>query len=564
MRRPVHRPGEADALEEAARTRGPDAGDLARAMQGKAGNAAVARLVGTMAAQRRIGREPKDPPGKADDAGKTGKPGGLRVLEGDPADEWLLAPPHTEEERKDGLFMGLGLREQDNKANAAAFVADYGEALVDLWAKNVAEEMAIVAEKAGWTVLEEVLKFAVIKSLEIIAGAMLTPGAVGLLGEFGEILGEHIVGHGVEVATAALGETGATLIGEHLKEGEIKSKKEELDKITTKLAGYFHGLTVATIGGLPNIEPYAQWIHHAKDSELGDFRMPRKFPEVPRELIRAVVAGVVVGELHRHADDRMYAGPKDPEKVNYFDDNIIIVHMGGKWGGAELERAQIYSSAELSEAIAGQAPISALPTVALRVETNLPFGSDFASAQKLMDSYRQPLGATGPDVGGFLGAYPQGLSPPLTGGTGEVMINAGIAEIPEFVVTRTPQGGIQVHGSHSIGLDVWLYQLATGDVGLSALVDAVMQDAAGHEELRRSNAEMRGDEDEGVSRMASVTDLARYTHEMIGTEDIREKAAAVLLVSYVASVVPEAPTDRYDHSGRNTQQLTPEGDLMQY
>jgi hypothetical protein len=121
-----------------------------------------------------------------------------------------------------------------------------------------------------------------------------------------------------------------------------------------------------------------------------------------------------------------------------------------------------------------------------------------------------------------------------------------------------------VHGSHSIGLDVWLYQLATGDTGLSALVDAVMQDAAGHEELRRSNAEMRGDETEGVSRMASVEELARYTHEMIGTEDIREKAAAALLAAYVESVVPEAPTDRYDHSGRNTQQLTPEGDLMQY
>jgi hypothetical protein len=120
---------------------------------------------------------------------------------------------------------------------------------------------------------------------------------------------------------------------------------------------------------------------------LAKFRLPPLFPAVKSSEIRATVAGLIASQLHGMLKIRSrgihiglqepFPDPRDPTRVDYYDDDIIVVR--------NMNYAQIYSpSPEIVKAIAGQVPISRIPLVPLYIYG----GNDVEAVNRLMTAFR--------------------------------------------------------------------------------------------------------------------------------------------------------------------------------
>jgi hypothetical protein len=509
-------------------------------LQRQVGNAAIARVLGEPAGSLAVAlmqRSPSGvtaapPPGLAaapepKDFPSWTDPASQEVLPGEPAPGYEVPhdlAPLTAADKLE-LYKALWKRERENKKNASHFVGEYGEALVELWGEHVSEAMAKAAEEAGWSLFGKILKFVVIKSLEIMAGTLLTPGAVAAFEAFEVKVAEKIVEKGIEAITAAGGEVGAELLEEGKKESDIEVKKHDLDRATKFFAHSLKELTVETIGGLPDVTPYARWLEEASDSQLVKFRIPYPFPEVSKGVIRATVAGLIASQLQEHAGGWRH-GPDGPDDVNHYDDNIILVALHPRPRGADHTRASIYSTSEdLTRAMSDHAPIRALPTVALRIEVDAEQNGDSTAASRLMAAYRSPGAAMDDEVAQFGKAYPQR---------------------DYMYITRSPHGEIKVLGG-GVSEHLWLYEWATGDASLSQLSSDVLRAAEGKEDYARELRALKGlpSEDDEVSSLQSPAHLADATQELFD-EDTKKKGAELLIHEHIDDIVPTPPTyDRW-------------------
>jgi hypothetical protein len=411
-------------------------------------------------------------------------------------------------------------RDLENKRNAGAFIGDFGSALISLWGKEVTEAMKQASENSGWSRFQKLLKFVVIKAVEWTLAAGLTPAGAAFFEALEVSISEHVIEKATEAGFGYYMENAAEKREEAAKSSKIERKKESLDKITDQFADLMRTLPNDTLSSLPSGDPYIEWLRLAPLDDLRKFRLPPLFPRVNSSEIRATVAGLIAGLLHVPLKVEsaglcigLQCAVPDPEKVEYYDDDIIVVR--------EMRDAQIYSpSPAIVKAIAGQVPISQVPLVPLYISNGGP-RADAAAAELLLTALRGYGAVSQQEKEDFVKAY---------------------AEPGEVTVTRL-FGEIEVTG-HSLAGDLKLYMVGSGDSRLVDLSREVLTWAHGEAEYRRN---IGSAPDEGVSRLADVADLAAKTRFYLEEANDKQRLAwaKALITNEIEKLVPQTPVDRY-------------------
>jgi hypothetical protein len=498
------------------------------ALQATAGNAAVNWLLrerGLVSLQR----EPQgststsDKPGASSELGTEGHEEYPPWSRSTPMDA-LPGDPVPPEARGDALKISTEIlrREEANKRNWALFTGAYGKALMELWGKELTEQMKKAGEHAGWSLFQSILKFAAIKALEWSAAAMFTPAAAEVFEALGAKFGEAVTEKAVEAGVGFYLDKRAEGMEEHRKESQLGKKKEDLDAVTDRFAALLGDLPTATAKLMPSVSPWHEWLRNAQPYQLDKFRLPPLFPKPDPTTIRGVVAGVIVGEMHgvlraeRHGSWGLQTGtpdPRDPSVVEPGDDDIIVVER--------MERAVIHAtSEELAKAIAGKVPIAQLPLVPLFISQPRDLMADEDAATVLMRAFRgtssgfeRTVGTLEPDreVREFLKAYQ--------------------SEEGRLEITRNSEGEVKVSGTSLAG-NLKLYRAGSGDRNLATLSKEVLDWAHGQAEYEQP--------DEGVSRMADAADLAKKTHYFLQEQGKSLEWAKTMIASDISKLVPTA------------------------
>lgn len=466
----------------------------------------------------------------------------MDALPGDPAKGYEKPRTSYTEDDKDRLSKLLWLRERDNKKRAGAFIGNFGEALTVLWGKQVTETMKEAGEDAGWSFAKNLLKFVVIKGCEWALAPGLSKAGAVILEAFEVKISEKVLEKASEAGIAYYLENVTERMEEKKKGSQLDEKKEDLDSITERFGTLMEKLPDETLSSLPDIQPYSEWLRHAQMYQLAKFRLPPLFPDVKKSEIRAIVAGLIVSKLHGLLKLRSggihiglqtgYPDPRDPTRVDYYDDDIIVVR--------NMNQAQIYSpSPEIVKAIAGQVPISKIPHVPLYI---IYGGDDMAAAKRLMTAFRNEDDSTilAFDLG--YNIFGDQISSAVVSEKESENFLKAYGASGNVVVTRNPAWEIDVSGQGLAG-NLKLYMAGTGDSNLAKLSSDVLIWAQGESEYRRKIGKAP---DEGVSRLVDAADLAVKTRSYLDQEDKKRVAwAKTLITNEIEKLVPQNPVDRW-------------------
>jgi hypothetical protein len=267
----------------------------------------------------------------------------------------------------------LKTRAKENKDNAAEFLGDYGQATIEMWTAHVTEVMITEAEKSEFSVLGEICKFFIIKTVETIAGAYGGPFAAWVAEALEKELSHALAEKATEWTTAA----GAELLSSSLKEGDIEGRKKEIEKVAGGLGDHLKEMSKQTIAGLPETEPAAEWLGFVRGSpdpsyrRLAAFRLPPLFPKVNEQLIRTTVAANIVADPG--AQGVVPVADKSPEydiwnhrKASSIEEGVIRAHVFADGFGPLRVFSAFEAPEDLRKELVGH-PISEMPTVPLRV-----------------------------------------------------------------------------------------------------------------------------------------------------------------------------------------------------
>jgi hypothetical protein len=401
----------------------------------------------------------------------------------------------------------LGIREKENKKNAAGFIGGYGGAIVSLWGRHVSEVMAEAGKSAGWGSFDKLLNFVAIKVLETVAATVLTPGSVAIFEAFGKEVTERVAEIGIHAISGYAGEHAAEALQDNAKEGQIEIAQEDIDKVTAIISTNLKKVTVESIDALPDITPYAKWLSEAdktkSSKQLSKFRLPALFPKINERDIYGIAAGVITGILEG-------AGSPRPRRMADHDSYITV-------DGPRFDQVEFHSPFKDLKIAASKVPISSLPTVPIWMTIPYSVVEEVRpNAIRLMGRLRPSGFATNAEVDEFIKASGETEIGP--GGTGYIMI-----------VERLANGQITV-ASGSLGQRLYLYQWATSDWDLTGIANQIL------DLVPSQSDEVPG---ENSSWLATPTELLEATRKLLSAQIITE-GGRLLIKERVEKLYPRA------------------------
>lgn len=493
----------------------------------------------------------------------------LRSLPGAPVPGYEQPRASYTERDLENMRNELGKREQQNKDNAAEFAGDFAGAMVDLWGTHVSAAMAEVAEHAGWELLGNLLKFVAIETVKIAVATFFAPAAAEFFQEFLVNISkeaiEKVVEHASGVAAAGAGELVAGHLEEQRKQSDIEAGQNKLDRITKALSNLTATMVADMSKAPPNVMPYADWLavvgKENNYRDLEKFRLPPLFPNIKHDVVRAIVAGVIIGELATVSENEHAPSQEMPDIAHYhgevptglklvggakgtyeeiygpprrFSDGEITV------GGPELTDAVLRSPwKDLQAAIVGKVPIRDVPSIPLIVhvsDARAKIGGDAVAAARLVAALRRP----GAGVTSAAPVYPSGTTSQT--GSDEALeflkaynaSNSVTWSPSDMVVSRDYAGAIEVRGG-SLADYLYLYLWATSDGSFDGLAAKV---AASVKERRQAWGTPSAEPDLPA---IPVAELALVAGSYVDSEWTQVKGAYALIAGQVDNLVPRPP-----------------------
>jgi hypothetical protein len=469
----------------------------------------------------------------------------------------------------EAMWDALARREQRNNGSASTFAGCVASAMVELWGKHVSAAMAKVAEHASWAFWEELLAFVATQAVTIAVATFFTPAAAAMFEANLVNASKKAVHKVVEIAmgvTTSAAEGAATgRLQEHTTQSAIEAGKSTLDRLTEHISKLTATMVTEIGEAPPDVMPYAHWLalvgtaHTYRD--LVHFRLPPLLPDVKPEVIRPIVAGVIIGELARVSESEHPPNQEEPDIAHYhgelptglklvggakgtyeeiygpprrFSDGEITV------GGRDLNDAVFRSPwKDLQAAIIQKVPIREVPSIPLIVhvsDARAKYGGDAVAAARLVTALRRP----GAGVTSAAPVYPMGVTSQT--GSNEAMeflraYNASNAvgwSPSEMVVSRDYAGAIEVRGG-SLADFLYLYLWATADDGFDDLAAKV---AASVKERRQAWGTPPAEVDLSA---IPVAELALEAGSYVDREWTQVQGAYALIKGHIEDLVPRPP-----------------------
>jgi hypothetical protein len=300
---------------------------------------------------------------------------------------------YTEDDRST-FEQALTNREAANTENVAAFASEYAATFVALWGSYVSDAIAKAGDDSGFSFGEKLFKFVVGESLGALAGLALGPAGPAL-----EFFAEKAVGFAADLV-------GDAIEGE-VRSGAVGREQARLATFGAGFADHVRGLVGGTVRTLGGVAPYATWVATAPLDDLGRFRIPPLFPEVPPAAIGATVAAAISGGL------------KGGEQFVFSDDDTVIdiaLSPGPGRMVAVTQDTVVRAPGELAQVMGGQqiGTLRGMP-VHIRLESDGPDTDRLVAGPNTEPDNALPKGVAGPpsqpadsgvDLATLIAAYP--------------------------------------------------------------------------------------------------------------------------------------------------------------
>ncbi len=402
----------------------------------------------------------------------------------------------------------------------ADFLGTYVEATIDIWGRYVSSEMSDTATKSGSGLPIKFLKFIVTESLAVLAG-----------GVAGKVAGK-VMGALSNKVTDFAGGLVSDSMEQDLLAKDLKKRQDTLDKINASLAAGTGKFVTAGVNSLVKSlrddgVDRTKWVARAPLSPLDLFRIPEEVTPVDRSLIRSVVAGVIAGKAHQHDANKpcsswgLQCGIAEmvpPGSVGELDDNVIKIGVTPAPPVQQVKYIRFFSASPvLATELAGQAQVSMVPEMALRIEADL--GDPSLAAAAVLATAGKATRSDPAEEDRFARRYEQ-----LDKQSGhDASTKKGAA-----LLTRNPAAGFQIAG---VGLAeaLWLYQLATRDSSLAQLASEISRRHLSEQDNVRSDA------DGPVSEAPSASRLAELAHAEI--EPVLLAGVKALITEHLGTLV---------------------------